>query len=111
MTEPLGRLQIRAKLWLRTLQREHFERYVKPHNVMMASDGLAKVTDFGLAKAAAQALQSYLQVGAEDEDIPAMPAKLVSLLSRCFQQTPDERPPASCLAISRRSPARMLSGF
>ena len=131
---------------------------VKPGNVMMTPDGIAKVSDFGLTKAraaageefvpgstrsillssggmtpaycspeqanreklsrrtdiwswaasvlemftgevtwmagqaAAQALESYLDMGVEDDAIPRMPEELVGLLQECFQRDPEGRP-------------------
>jgi len=139
---------------------------VKPANTMMTPDGVAKVTDFGLANArtmaavldqteksgsfeseqntvvvsgngamtpaycspeqanqqiitrrsdlwswalsvlemfqgertwpigtiAAQVLESYLQTGTEDPQLPQMPESVAQLLRRCFEYDADERP-------------------
>jgi predicted Zn finger-like uncharacterized protein len=39
-----------------------------------------------------EALEGYLQAGAGDERIPAMPAGVADLLRRCFQRQPQARP-------------------
>ena len=131
---------------------------IKPANVMMAADGTAKITDFGLAKArpmsggmlaqdsnqsilvtaggmteaycspeqyagkplnrktdiwswavsilemftgeatwrfgfaAAKALESYIEHGANKQNIPEMPTSLTGLLKQCFQDDPKNRP-------------------
>jgi WD40 repeat protein len=57
---------------------------------------------------AAEALKSYLEDGADDASIPPMPSSLVTLLQRCLQKQPDDRPTsmaeiaATLLAIYQR---------
>ena len=41
---------------------------------------------------AAEALETYLKAGPEDETIPKMPEGLAGLLRRCLEERPDERP-------------------
>lgn len=41
---------------------------------------------------APEALESFIEMGAEDDSIPKMPDTLVELLRQCFQQNPDNRP-------------------
>jgi len=43
-------------------------------------------------QAAAEALEGYLEMGPEDESIPAIPAGVAELLGHCFQQNPIHRP-------------------
>jgi WD40 repeat protein/serine/threonine protein kinase len=43
-------------------------------------------------QAAPEALESFLEMGAEDEEIPKIPEILIELLRRCFQQNPNDRP-------------------
>ena len=43
-------------------------------------------------QAAAEVLESYLEMGAMDEVRPQMPEDLVHLLKHCFQPKPDDRP-------------------
>jgi len=43
-------------------------------------------------QAAAEAMVSYIETGAEDEAIPKMPEAVVELLRRCFQRDPEDRP-------------------
>jgi WD40 repeat protein len=49
---------------------------------------------------AEQALVNYLQVGAEDPQLPQMPVSLGELLQQCFRHNPDERP-HDLLAVAR----------
>jgi WD40 repeat protein/serine/threonine protein kinase len=41
---------------------------------------------------AAEALEGYLDMGIDDDAIPAMPDELAELLKHCFQRDPDDRP-------------------
>lgn len=43
-------------------------------------------------QAAAQALESYAEQGAAEKTLPPMPAGVMELLKRCFQQQPEYRP-------------------
>ena len=43
-------------------------------------------------QAAAEALQGYLEAGAEDAELPKMPPPIAELLARCFLEDPQKRP-------------------
>jgi WD40 repeat protein/serine/threonine protein kinase len=49
---------------------------------------------------AAQALEHYLKIGAEEPQLPSMPMQLAELLQRCFRDNPDQRP-HDLLAVAR----------
>lgn len=50
--------------------------------------------------AALQALEGFLELGPESSRIPAMPERMVTLLRRCFDESPAKRPTSMAEAIA-----------